>query len=1088
MISPAPDEDVLEIPTAWRSRLHPRRGGTPSSKIKIDRAAAPALRALIEEHAAYLEESLAHPRCDSAMAAAARAHLAGAPDPLGAAVVTGLLLAGGPKNLKDRSFPMADAILDEHGAAFAARWLAESTEIDVPFHVGRDDDGEVKVERWAIPHRPKKSHWDWREESWARRIRAALAAADDATYAEAVAGLEGCRRSRVQRLITTYLVPTRLDWVRESRAEAPSDPYERTLLWCSLAPGEKTAWTDRWAAGQPWESLDLGTFATLADAFGAAIAPLAASQMVNRNTRLNNQQMAAKVLSHLPSDEAFEFLLDRADLKHARLALLDAARRFPKRARRLLEDASNNPSPEIAAQAAEVLALLGEDTSSETLNEVPGAELPPVLTDPPWLRKKKTAKPVVIEGLTAPTVRQVVWLPGEEEEWADPIPTSYGTYPDDTDWEKEAARVRSQRFPIVQVSHLLLQAPVDLVRPHIDTWVRLGYWYDDDGLWPRRVVARHGVDAYPLAISAAQQNPASWGGVLLPFLDNHVAELVTGWLTRTKTVRPLAIAWLGRHGAEAARLLIPAALGKAGRDRKDAEAALRVVAGNIGADAVVATTREYGDAAATAIEAMLNVDPLDVMPGRPPTLPDWAAPNSLPPVREKDGQRTLPREAVGHLITMLAMSKPDEPYAGVSLVRAACDPASLAEFGWELFQRWQLHGTPSKDRWAFSQLGLLGDDETVRRLTPVIRAWPGEGGHTKAVDGLDVLASIGTEAALAQLYGISVKMPFKALKTRAAEKMREVAAGLGLTPERLADRLVPDFGLDADGGLTLDYGPRRFTVTFDEQLMPYLTDEDGVSRKDLPKPAASDDAEKAHAARERFRTLKKDVRASAAEQIRRLEVAMIMRRRWTVTEFRMFFVDQPLIWHIARRLLWQHDGGAFRIAEDRTFSDVRDEIVTLPTDAEIGIPHPLDLPAAELAAWSNLFADYEIIQPFAQIGRVVHALTKDEHGERLLRFEGTTVPFGAVLGLERRGWRRADVGDNGIIDSISRELPDGTYATLHLYPGLVTGMLEESGDQEIRAVTAEARRPGGAPRRFGDLDPILVSEVIADLTDLTAPE
>lgn len=175
MIFPAPDEDVLEIPVAWRSRLHPRRGGTPGSKLRLDRTAVPALRALIDEHAAYLEESLAHPRGDSAMAAAARAQLAGTSDPLGAAVVTSLLLAEGPRDLKDRSFPLADAILDEHGAAFAARWLAESIEIDVPFHVGRDGDGEVKTERWAIAHKPKKSHWDWREEDWrggsARRSR-----------------------------------------------------------------------------------------------------------------------------------------------------------------------------------------------------------------------------------------------------------------------------------------------------------------------------------------------------------------------------------------------------------------------------------------------------------------------------------------------------------------------------------------------------------------------------------------------------------------------------------------------------------------------------------------------------------------------------------------------------------------------------------------------------------------------------------------------------------------------------------------------------------------------------------------------------
>ena len=46
----------------------------------------------------------------------------------------------------------------------------------------------------------------------------------------------------------------------------------------------------------------------------------------------------------------------------------------------------------------------------------------------------------------------------------------------------------------------------------------------------------------------------------------------------------------------------------------------------------------------------------------------------------------------------------------------------------------------------------------------------------------------------------------------------EVAEQRDLTPEELADRLVPDLGLDADGSLTLDFGPRAFRVGFDGSL------------------------------------------------------------------------------------------------------------------------------------------------------------------------------------------------------------------------------------------------------------------------------
>jgi hypothetical protein len=489
---------------------------------------------------------------------------------------------------------------------------------------------------------------------------------------------------------------------------------------------------------------------------------------------------------------------------------------------------------------------------------------------------------------------------------------------------------------------------------------------------------------------------------------------------------------------------------------------------------------------------LLAIDPLDILPARPPKVGDWADPALFPQVVLRGGDLALPVAAAGHVITMLAMSKPGEAYAGVEVVRELCDPESLAEFAWALFRQWQLNGAPSKDGWALTQLGWLGDDETVRRLTPVIRAWPGEGGHKQAVNGLDVLAAIGSDVALMHLYGISQKVKFKGIKARAQEKIAEVAGELELTAEELADRLVPDFGLDTEGSLTLDYGSRRFVVGLDEQLRPYVADGDGNRLKALPKPGVKDDDELAPAAYKRFTGLKKDVRTVAADQIRRLESAMVARRRWTAGEFQALFAAHPLLWHIARRLVWlSEDGGkvtAFRLAEDRTLADVGDDVLTLPESASVGIAHPLDL-GDGLGAWSEVFADYEILQPFPQLGRAVHALTGEERqGGRLHRFEGLTVPFGKVLGLERRGWKRGEPQAR-IECWISREIPGNRHIVIDLNPGFAVGLLDEFPEQKLEHVWI-ADRPGSYwpgeqnPWRFGELDPVTASEVLADLTEL----
>jgi hypothetical protein len=371
--------------------------------------------------------------------------------------------------------------------------------------------------------------------------------------------------------------------------------------------------------------------------------------------------------------------------------------------------------------------------------------------------------------------------------------------------------------------------------------------------------------------------------------------------------------------------------------------------------------------------------PLDVLPEPltcPQSLParvrvpgEWADLEMLPQIRLRDRDEALPAEAARRLLTMLAMPASGEEQAGLGAVKDACDAASLTSFGWALFQLWEKIGAPLKDRWALSRLGWLGDDETVRMLVPLIHAWQAKRAHAKAFTGLDVLAGIGSDVALTHLDGIAQRAKYKDLRKRGDEKFVEVADALGVTPEQLRDRLVPGFGLDATGGLVLDYGPRRFRVGFDEHLRPHVADEDGTPRKSLPKPGAKDDRELATAAHKRFTTLKKDVGTVVGDQIRRLEAAMVARRRWTVPEFRRLFVEHPLLWHIARRLVWlaEDDSGTtpFRVAEDRTIAGPDDDALTLRDGARIGLAHPLDLGGA-LGAWTRVLADYELMQPFPQ--------------------------------------------------------------------------------------------------------------------------
>jgi len=464
---------------------------------------------------------------------------------------------------------------------------------------------------------------------------------------------------------------------------------------------------------------------------------------------------------------------------------------------------------------------------------------------------------------------------------------------------------------------------------------------------------------------------------------------------------------------------------------------------------------------------------------KPVTLDAWQT--GLPQVLLQNG-KALPDAAVTNLLLVLhqAPLHTQVPNAALEEVKRTCDRESLASFVWALFENWLGVGGSSKEGWAFAAMGHLGDDECARKLAPLVRAWPGESQHARAVSGLDVLGAIGTDVALMHLHGIAQKVKFKGLQEKARLKMDALAKARGLTAEELADRLVPDLGLDETGSMALDFGSRTFTVGFDEELKPFVLDASGTRVGDLPKPNKTDDAEKAKEASERFKALKKDARTIAAMQILRLEIAMCSQRRWTASDFKSFIVDHPLVVHLARRLVWSGDKSTFRVAEDRSYVSADDRAVVLPKGASVGAVHRLDLDAKTIAAWGDHFGRYELLQPFDQLGRALFTIEdKEKKSSTLERTKGMKVKTGKVLGLEARGWRKGAAQDAGWVWDMHKTIA-GFELTLPLGGGLCMGWHEGTpSDQELGAV--DIARQGEAKATFGMLTPVVFSELVREL-------
>lgn len=1108
-----PDEDTFVLPAVWRRQLIPRRGGVPRKAAAASAEAVQGIVDRIAEDAAWIEEMLSGPESEPALSEAARRHLAGTPNPLGAAVIASIVGVH-----PHPSTAWVDHWAQDHGLPFAARAVVDLHLVRAKWTQswGHRNQSERTAEGVVTAPTHRYMYDAGLRGPAADRARTLLAGAAEETYQDAVRELAACRTTPRHRIVVSYLVPSEPHWVTECCASpglvAGGDAALRSMLVSSLGSPEQADLLGeiediRWAVPR---------IATVAEGIGTAITRYLASTL---KESYNNDyaRMGAAALVELPTDEAFALLLEHAGNKQIRPYVLQAAQRYPVRALRLMADVTRRSRtagsvtelllaghvathrdlvetvlPELDAELAAVVDPYVHPP--ERVADAPLDALPEVLTEPPWTRPRTRGPAKVVKGLTASSVVPFVsWKPGEREEWA-ATTSRYSRCTPRGGWEQMEESLRAGRHVrSLQPAGVFVHGEVEPLRELLRQWRPEDTWDAEQALRP--VAARFELDVVPALTHLASRNPAYVAPLMFPFVTVEVARLMADWLIRLKSAAGAARAWFTRHGSDAAVLLVPDAIGPAGAVRTGAEQALRLIAVGLGDAAVTEAAKGYGQDAVAAVADLLSADPLEnALPAKMPAPAVWAEPGLLPQVLVRDGG-ALPMESTRHALTMLALSKPGDVYPGVPALLEVAEPASLAEFAWAVFEQWRLAGMPPKESWALHALGFLGDDETVRRLTPVLRNWPGEGAHHRAVEGLDVLASIGTDVALLHLHGVAQRVKFKALKVRAKVKIAEVAEGLGLTGEQLADRLVPDFGLDFDGSTVVDYGPRRFTVGFDEQLRPFVTDEDGKRRKDLPKPGARDDAELATAERKRFMALKKDVRTVAADQVRRLESAMVTGRSWTAAEFHDLFVAHPLLWHLVRRLVWLSESEgktvAFRVAEDRTLADAEDDTFVLAEGASVRLAHPLHL-GDELPVWSELFADYEILQPYPQLGRPVLSLTAEEAADhRLRRFEGAKVPTGKVLGLERFGWERGEPQDAGVERWISRQVGSGLHLVIGLDGGIAVGAIDVFPEQGLETIWLDRAPDDHWPSRayghtFGELDPVTASEILAELTELTA--
>ena len=754
-------------------------------------------------------------------------------------------------------------------------------------------------------------------------------------------------------------------------------------------------------------------------------------------------------------------------------------RKYPARAVPILKHATSPRAKRLLRELVrlhpELAAAAGGDM--EVIADAPQERWPACLVDPVWTRKRPPVPEVPqLEGLSAPAFEERIdWAAGEQERVRDHACQPYDAELADAKIRERVDAGNVEMWRLLDGSEAML---LEVLTQQPTRISRVRREYVESALAVTGLAGLDGILGLDVELHVVARP-------LVRVASPRLAQVMAQALASRGQRRP-GTRWLSLHPEAAAIGLIPLAFGK--RDTQEARDALLYLLRRGHAEVVADVAARYGEGVTEAIAALEETGEVQRLPKRPPKLPDFVSPYALPQVRLRgDDAGALPAEATEHLLQLLAFTPLDTPHPAVDDVREGCDPSSLADFAWELFELWLASEGEAKHDWAMRALGHFGGDAEVRKLAPRVRRWPSESLHKRAVRALDVLEAIGSDLALTVLSSIAQKVRQKGLRTAAAAKMELIAQMRDLSAEELADRIAPDLGLDAAGSLELSYGDRSFRVGFDAHLVPSVVDAKGKRRKSLPKPGKDDDAELAKAAKDRWKALKKDAKAVAAVQLYRLEHAMIAGRRWSPEVFERCFARHPLMQLPSRRLVWASHGDGtrelFRIDADGNCLRADGEPLELADGITLGVPHVMTLDASEIEQWSKLLRELAIEQPFPQIERPAYPPSESEKATRSSERFAEPLAAKELKGLLSRGWDKGAPEEAGVYYEFTKWGPHGERFGLRLDPGMPSsGPFED--EFEYQQVTLSVQ---GASS-FADVDPIAMSEVFYDITMVSAVE
>lgn len=445
-------------------------------------------------------------------------------------------------------------------------------------------------------------------------------------------------------------------------------------------------------------------------------------------------------------------------------------------------------------------------------------------------------------------------------------------------------------------------------------------------------------------------------------------------------------------------------------------------------------------------------------------IPEWLDVADLPPLAI-DGCR-LNTQQIEQVIKALKASTYHTAHPLLLALQQHLPTTMRDEFIYALLNlcRYKDNFEP-RNSWILQAWRWLASELLLMELAQMAVTWANNKQPRWFREAVYCLLGSKNPVALAQVYQFTQGLKRNAQRRSALKAFQKFAAEQGQTIEQIVDGAAP-VHLQPE----LDYGKRQFQVICSHDLHLVVKDQHGTLRAEPPAPAKSDDPVQAAQALKVWRMLKKQIELGQQVQGFHLEIAMRDARRWSVEQFSTLFLQQPFMQRFIQGLIWgifDLDGrcvSSFRVSQELQLADAQDYAFNLPTEAQVGLLHPLHVSPQERLAWIDLLNDYQIFPPFQQMGREVYTWSQDatpfqDHSTTWKEFR----PF-----LERHGWVSGGFLPKERLNSYERR---------SWRQDVITALFQSHYDE--RAITLHTLKISTQ-----EADPIFISEVMRDLHQL----